>query len=175
MSEIDNNVDKENKLEDILKSIKGIIETQNDRVVNSFDSDDSVSDDSVLDRNDGYQSDEENYDDTDSVLELKQLAESRPEDENRENAAPKNKIVKELDEEDSLISREVKNQTAKEFQKVIQASSDAKKARKHEMDPFDQRVNAIMLPLIKDWLNNNLPRVVEKVVSEEVKKIIPKL
>ena len=42
------------------------------------------------------------------------------------------------------------------------------------MDSMDDKVNKIMRPLIKDWLDNNLPRIVERIVSEEIKRIVPK-
>jgi len=28
--------------------------------------------------------------------------------------------------------------------------------------------------MLKEWLDNNLPRLVEKVITEELKKLIPK-
>ena len=32
----------------------------------------------------------------------------------------------------------------------------------------------LMRPLVKEWLDSNLPRIVEKVVSEEIRKMVPK-
>ena len=39
---------------------------------------------------------------------------------------------------------------------------------------LDSMVNVLMRPLVKEWLDSNLPRIVEKVVSEEIRKMIPK-
>ena len=38
----------------------------------------------------------------------------------------------------------------------------------------DSMVNVLMRPLVKEWLDNNLPRIVEKVVNDEIRKMIPK-
>ena len=44
--------------------------------------------------------------------------------------------------------------------------------------PSDAFLNStayqLMHPLIKDWLDDNLPRIVERVVAEEIRKLIPK-
>ena len=72
----------------------------------------------------------------------------------------------------------------------IQHNKDVKQKTKAELDRFadtienadyttqsgalDSMVNSLMKPLIKNWLDNNLPRIVEEVVSREIKKIVPK-
>ena len=39
---------------------------------------------------------------------------------------------------------------------------------------IDTEFNTLIKPMLKDWLDSNLPRLVEKVITEELKKLMPK-
>jgi len=38
----------------------------------------------------------------------------------------------------------------------------------------DLIITNLIKPMLKEWLDNNLPKLVEKVIAEELKKLIPK-
>jgi uncharacterized protein len=128
------------KLEDILSSIRSMIENQNPISYESSP-DDSYEYESI--NNEG-------------ILELTTVVEAS-----------------DFNSSDALIASDVQAKTESEFKRFAQsvASADIKHDKS---DSFDDKVNQIMRPLIKDWLDNNLPKVVKKIVSEEIKRIIPK-
>ena len=70
------------------------------------------------------------------------------------------------DNQDALISPDAQEKAEIEFKRFAESVVNAK-ITNDKLDSLDDRVNQIMRPLIKDWLDNNLPRIVEKVVSKE--------
>ncbi len=124
------------KLEDILKSIRGIIDNNN----NIFGSEVKKDNKELLD---GEQ---------DSILELTSVLE--------ENI------------EDCLVSEGTKHCAKAEINKLNSALKNGEYAERSQS--LDIIVNDLMRPLIKDWLDNNLPKIVENIVADEIKKIIPK-
>lgn len=138
-----NNGESDNKLEDILSSIRAIIENHNP--MPSSQSDPVIEEEKLADE---------------TVLELTSVADT----ENKNKSA---------DSADALISNDVQEKAEIEFKKFVEAISDVEIDKK-QTDSLDDRVNQIMRPLIKDWLDNNLPRIVEKVVSDEIKRLVPK-
>lgn len=128
----------EAKLEDILKSIRGIIDN-NANNLNSTETDSSLSDD------------EEEGDENDNILELVNII-----DEPRD---------------DSIISETTKNYAQNELNKLKSAMKNG-----HYVEQSGQTlnllINDLIHPMIKEWLNNNLPKIVKDIVSEEVKKIV---
>lgn len=140
------NKDNENdsKLEDILSSIKGIIENRGP----------------VVDEQSNGQIVEEEKISDEAVLELTSEVNSI----NRNISA---------DSQDALISPDAQEKAEIEFKRFAESVVNAE-ITNDKVDSLDDRVNQIMRPLIKDWLDNNLPRIVEKVVSKELKRIIPK-
>lgn len=136
--------ESDSKLEDILSSIKGIIENRS-----------PISDEqsSALIMDNEKIADE-------AVLELTSVV----------NSASKNSPA---DSSDALISSEAQEKAEIEFRKYAESISGAE-LKEDQVGALDDRVDQIMRPLIKDWLDNNLPRIVEKVVSKEIKRIVPK-
>ena len=132
----DDTEEGEVKLEDILKSIRGIIDNNN----NIFSSEIKKDNKALL------------GDEQDNILELTSVLE--------ENT------------EECLVSENTKHSTKTEINKL----NDALKSREYleRSQSLDILVNDLVRPLIKDWLDNNLPKIVENIVSNEIKKIIPK-
>lgn len=140
------NKDNENdsKLEDILSSIKGIIENRGP-VVDEQSNGQIVEDDKIA---------------GEAVLELTSEVNSQSRNISADN-------------QDALISPDAQEKAEIEFKRFAESVVNAE-ITNDKVDSLDDRVNQIMRPLIKDWLDNNLPRIVEKVVSKELKRIIPK-
>lgn len=144
MSDYSNNKESDNnKLEDILNSIRGIIENQNTSSSNQLDS--VIDEDKVADE---------------AVLELTDIAEFS----NKNTSA---------DSPDALTSSDVQEKAEIEFKRFAESIAGVG-IKEEQADSLDDRVNKIMKPLIKDWLDNNLPRIVEKVISDEIKRLVPK-
>ena len=131
-----NNDVREEKLEDILRSIKGIIYNHNDSTDRIIDTDDQEDD---LD---------------DSILELT--------DEVRENRRSNSDFISKDTAEKILIA-------INDFTKKIDSNYSNQEEKK-----FDTELNTLIKPMLKDWLDSNLPRLVEKVIAEELKKLMPK-
>ncbi len=132
----DNTEESEVKLEDILRSIRGIIDNNN----NIFSSEIKKDNKALL------------GDEQDNILELTSVLE--------ENT------------EDCLVSENTKHYTKAEIDKLNGALKSGEYVERSQS--LDIIVNDLMRPLIKDWLDNNLPKIVENIVSDEIKKIIPK-
>lgn len=144
MSDYSNNKESDNnKLEDILNSIRGIIENQNSTSSNQLDS--VIDEDKIADE---------------AVLELTDIAEFT----NKNTSA---------DSPDALTSSDVQEKAEIEFKRFAESITSVG-IKEEQTDSLEDRVNKIMKPLIKDWLDNNLPRIVEKVVSDEIKRLVPK-
>jgi|JFJP01.1.fsa_nt_gi cell pole-organizing protein PopZ len=126
---------REEKLEDILRSIKGIIYNHNH------------STDRVSDKNDSANLDE-------SILELTT--------EFREDKKENSEFISKDTAEKFLIA-------INDFTKKIDSNYSNQEEKK-----FDTELNTLIKPMLKDWLDSNLPRLVEKVIAEELKKLMPK-
>jgi cell pole-organizing protein PopZ len=135
-SKTNNNDVREEKLEDILRSIKGIIYNHNDSANRIIDNDDQEDD---LD---------------DSILELT--------DEVRENTKNNSDFISKDTAEKILIA--INN-----FSEKINSNHLRQKEKK-----VDVEINFLIKPMLKDWVDDNLPRLVEKIVAEELKKLIQK-
>lgn len=133
----DNTEESEVKLEDILRSIRGIIDNNN-----IFSSSEEIKKDKK------YSPEDEQ----DSILELTSVLEDV--------------------EENSLISQKIKEQAKAEVNKLNDALKNGEYVKPSQS--LDISLNDLLRPLIKDWLDNNLPKIVENIVASEIKKIIPK-
>lgn len=139
----DNDDDEnDNKLEDILSSIRGIIENHNP--VNE-EPNQAIEDEKI----------------DEAVLELTSVADSSS---NTKDSA---------DGANILLSSDAQQQAETEFKRYAKSVANIE-IKEEQEDYLDDTVNQIMRPLIKDWLDNNLPRIVERIVSEEIKRIVPK-
>lgn len=137
------------KLEDILRSIRGIIDDHNTAPLpqeKQTNSEESIIDDTGI-----QDKDEENL-----ILELTSIYGDK-EDENSE---------------EGLISPKIKGQAEAQINRFTEKVKDVNNVT--ETNSLDDMVNNLMRPLVKEWLDNNLPRIVEKVISEEIRRIIPK-
>lgn len=136
--------ENDNKLEDILSSIKRIIENRSP-ITDEQSADPITEDEKITDE---------------AVLELTSVVNFK----NRNLSA---------DSSDALISPDAQEKAEIEFRKFAESVANVE-INEDQVDSLDDKVNQIMRPLIKDWLDNNLPRIVEKVISKEIKRIIPK-
>lgn len=90
------------------------------------------------------------------------------------------------DSDDSIL--ELTNEFKEDTSKIISNSAFTKSAETIEAfskklqdhgysenkSSIDTIVVDLITPLLKDWLDNNLPKLVEKIISEELKKLVPK-
>jgi cell pole-organizing protein PopZ len=139
-NQTNSNSEKDYKLEDILSSIRGIIDNQD-----SFE-------DELSNKTQDKKHDE-------AILELVRIAEN-------DDSSP-------ADGADVLLSQDTISKAEIQFKRFSESIID-KKLYEDSNDSLDDKVSHIMRPFIKEWLDNNLPRIVEKVVSNEIKRIIPK-
>ena len=127
------------KLDDILKSIRGIIDDHNQVVISESNGSDFIADE-------------------DPVLELTSVVS----DYNDSNEAS----------DSDLLSGDTRHKTELEINKFADYLKTDNYFSKDKS--LDSMVNNLMKPLVREWLNSNLPRIVEKVVSEEIRKMVPK-
>lgn len=136
------------KIENILKSVRDLIDNHNTKLSddnqNGFTANKSKFKTDETEIGDGYEEE--------AILEL-------------------TGIIDEKNLCESLISESVKQHAAGEINKFITAF---KRENSQKYQPLELMINNLMRPLIKSWLDNNLPTIVEKIVSEEIKKIVPK-
>lgn len=130
---------KEEKLEDIIRSIRGIIDDHNNHALKNL------------------KGDKENPNLDESILEL--TSEFKEDEQSKVYT-------------DGFISKE----TSDKFSEAIKGFSekiDGPILKKENTDA-DLIITNLIKPMLKEWLDNNLPRLVEKVIAEELKKLMPK-
>jgi len=66
--------------------------------------------------------------------------------------------------EDGLLSRRTRTAVGSAFNRLSES------ARKHE-PTLEDVVRETLRPMLKSWLDENLPRVVERMVQEEIERI----
>jgi len=156
------------KLEDILKSIRGIIDNH-DQV--SEYSDDKLSAEIEL-----LNESEQNHlaEEIEIAFELDEASQKHALDQEDTNVLELTRTLPldEIDDEDSLISHNTKNKTQAELDRFAKKAKNS--TLQNSSDSLEGVVNNLMQPLIKEWLDNNLLRIVEKVVTEEIRKMVPK-
>lgn len=129
---------REEKLEDIIRSIKSIIDDHNNSAIKSLN-------------------DTEHLHIDESILELTTEFKEDKED----------KVYTE-----GFLSKETSNKFSAAIKDFAQKIDDPiLKKRDTEADLI---ITNLIKPMLKEWLDNNLPRLVEKVITEELKKLIPK-
>jgi cell pole-organizing protein PopZ len=133
------------KLEDILKSIRGVIDNHNDALKTE-----------VRAAGDNLEEKE------DQILELTSIF------------YPADSVLNK-EEDDRLISEGAKLEALskiKDFSNKIEKNGYSSNTKNE--NSIDNMALSIMKPLIKEWVDNNLSKLVEKVISEEIKQLIPK-
>lgn len=129
---------REEKLEDIIRSIKSIIDDHNNSAIKSLN-------------------DTEHLPIDESILELTTEFKEDKED----------KVYTE-----GFLSKETSDKFSAAIKDFAQKIDDPiLKKRDTEADLI---ITNLIKPMLKEWLDNNLPRLVEKVITEELKKLIPK-
>ncbi|NRB11336.1 MAG: DUF2497 domain-containing protein [Rickettsiaceae bacterium] len=83
------------------------------------------------------------------------------------------------DENDTLISSNTKRSYISTIEKFTDQLGRIDPQITHSNvtnspEALDNIINELMRPMLKEWLNNNLPRLVEKVVSEEIRQLMKK-
>lgn len=77
--------------------------------------------------------------------------------------------------DDSLIYNSTVMQTTESIKKLIDAKNVVAGISSFSQSPaLSELAVQLMEPKLERWLNDNLPHVVEKIVREEIKRIIPK-
>lgn len=132
------------ELDEIIKSIRGIIDDHSQSPSSFQEKDDGISEE-----------------DDDSVLELTNIVDSI-------NSTKVNS------KEDKLVSSDVQDKVQEEISKFSDSLDISENQKNDESESLDSTVNRLMRPLIKNWLDNNLPNIVEKVISEEIRGMISK-
>lgn len=141
------------KLEDILKSIRGIIDDHNQNPVKvSAASEPAVSQESDNKVRPNI------FIDQDNVLELTELV-------------PEEGVAR--DTSLASISQKTKNHVESQINELV-SNLDQEAIYPSNEVSMNSLVSQLVQPLVRDWLDNNLPRIVERAVSEEIQKIIPK-
>lgn len=144
----DANQQEEEKLEDILKSIRNMIDghnpsetkaTENKKLDGNKDNNSKLTNSSLQEADD------------DSVLEL--------------TSELTNEYSGLLSSEAVKKSSEIMNNFSQQINEVTPAKT---------VDKFDLMITELVKPLLKDWLDSNLPALLEKIIAEELKKIMPK-
>jgi hypothetical protein len=123
--------------------------------------------------------------DSDSDLSSPAAPESSPTVVDNVYAATANEIISEIkpttdNQKSNMISGTVVEKAASSINKLIEQVTPKKPEAPYNppkaggSKTVEDLVMEILQPQLEQWLNTNLPGIVERVVSEEIKKIIPK-
>mgnify|MGYP001800079657 CR=1 FL=1 len=146
MSENKSQPNEDIKIEDILTSIRNIID-ENDKK----EKDEMLSEKKDI-------SSEKNKIQSKEVLELTEVMEDNNQD------------ISKIEDSSSMLSNKVKDETSGIINNYMRVAN-LKTGKDNQSDELLKMVEQIMRPLIKEWLNNNLKNIVEKVVTNEIKKL----
>jgi cell pole-organizing protein PopZ len=84
--------------------------------------------------------------------------------------APMIDIPFEEDSGEPLVS-EITAETTRARLAELQQAASAPPPAPTDMNPFEQMVREMMRPMLKDWLDEHLPRVIEEQVKREIGRI----
>lgn len=113
----------------------------------------------------------------DEILELTDIVEpSETKPESKQENKPEKKTSVQADSAQELISENIKQKSAAIISDFSQHVEEAKQPKQSAPanDELETVVHRLMRPLIKQWLDANLPGIVERVVSDEIKNLVPK-
>ena len=159
----------EEKEQPIQQALKGIKELMTSPVKASDPSEDvlELTEDDLYDELDEDYQDEFNQEKTDSVNEnLTQMDHSS----NRKDPSLKNSSQQEdlISGEDAAKSAATIRELIKKMEKPI---ADAAKLNKNIT--LEEITAEAIKPFLKDWLDQHLPEIVQRIVEDEVRKLIP--
>jgi cell pole-organizing protein PopZ len=120
--------------------------------------------------------------DEDDVLELTDVAEDEPPPPGPvapalpTPIATRTEPIKETatvaaSKDDSLVSAGAANASTNAFSKLTRAMTDERPAAPIVGRSVDDLLTELLRPMLKDWLDQNLAGIVERVVEQEVKKL----
>lgn len=103
-------------------------------------------------------------------------APARPEPaarEPRQESAPMPSPAAPPDAAETLISAETAKATALALARLTRATGgeERKASQPGSSSTVEQFLGELLAPLLRDWLDRNLPEIVERVVEQEVKKL----
>lgn len=77
-------------------------------------------------------------------------------------------------EEDYLISEKSAIEASNSFKNLTEKAKIASKEVKKEKNlTIEELVIAMIKPLLKEWLDTNLPSLVKNIIEKEIKRLIP--
>lgn len=126
----------EEKLEDILRSIRNIIDDNQDRELKMTQSEPKI---------------EASTKEEMQILELTELAN--------------------LKDENTLLSDEAIKKSMLSIDSFTENLAEKSYSKNNSIDDV---IYDLIKPMMQDWLNNNLPKIVERVVTEEIRRLVPK-
>ncbi|OFW81418.1 MAG: hypothetical protein A2887_03860 [Alphaproteobacteria bacterium RIFCSPLOWO2_01_FULL_40_26] len=98
-----------------------------------------------------------------------------PTPQTNQTIQPMSEPVKTISAEHHMISEETAIKTTESIKKLIDAKNVVSGITSFSQSPMLQELAVQLLePKLERWLNENLTQLVEKIVREEIKKIIPK-
>ncbi len=76
----------------------------------------------------------------------------------------------------SILSQETVQDASNSIRKLLDANNVISGVKKFSQDPVLSEIAVqLMEPKLEKWLNENLAEIVERIVKEEIKKIVPKV
>ncbi|MBL4890467.1 MAG: DUF2497 domain-containing protein [Rhizobiaceae bacterium] len=77
-----------------------------------------------------------------------------------------------------MASNEAASNEASSFKSALMSSNTDKivneafeELRRVTMDNIDEKTESLLRPMLSDWLDNNLPTLVERLVREEIERV----
>lgn len=75
-------------------------------------------------------------------------------------------------QDESLMSPSALSASINALSSLKEAINPApKQSPMHSQTTLEEMAKSLLMPLLKDWINQNLPPIVEKIVKEEVQKL----
>ncbi len=80
-----------------------------------------------------------------------------------------------VDDKETMVSKKTETETVKQVSNLVKTVVEQRSAAIGEGNAtIENIVRELLKPMIKEWLDANLPYVVEKVVKKEVERVIEK-
>lgn len=74
-------------------------------------------------------------------------------------------VAPQVDQKSAMLSQVVERQVAASFTELSEALAASRRR------PLDQIAEEMMRPMLQEWLDNNLPSLVERLVREEIERV----